>query len=213
MEKRSQTMVKICGVQSPAEACAVLDLGADAVGVVVAADSPRRVSPATARSIAAVCDGRAVLVLRGGESDFRADIQSWAGPVQLHDPAVDLGRRFIHAGHLSMAKPPSQWIGQPCARLLDAPTAGSGTAWNWSAATDHACELPIILAGGLTADNVASAISIVMPWGVDVSSGVERTRGVKDLELVAAFIAAVRTCDVEAGRLLTPTPNGFRWLV
>lgn len=71
---------------------------------------------------------------------------------------------------------------------------------------------PLILAGGLDPGNVREAISATAPWAVDVSSGVERVRGTKDLSLVRAFIEAVRTADADAARCATPEPSGFEAL-
>jgi phosphoribosylanthranilate isomerase len=96
--------------------------------------------------------------------------------------------------------------------LLDAHQAGSGQPWDWRSAPSTPAHLPRILAGGLTPANVASAIDATEPWAVDVSSGVERSRGIKDHNLVAEFIQAVRACDLAAGRDAEPLPPGFSGL-
>ena len=88
-------------------------------------------------------------------------------------------------------------------------TAGSGAAWDWSRAVSPWPGLPLILAGGLTPESVADAVRRVHPWAVDVSSGVERERGRKDLDLVRAFVEAVRRCDLDDGRVSDPSPRGF----
>ena len=75
---------------------------------------------------------------------------------------------------------------------LDAPLAGSGHRWDLSALADQRPEGRWLLAGGLAPDNVAAAIHQASPWGVDVSSGVESSRGVKDPELIRKFVAAAR---------------------
>ena len=206
----SRTLVKICGVRSPEEAGRILDLGADAIGVVVAEGSPRRVSPADALAIAGVAPARTVLVGRGSEPGWAELARSWSGPAQIHGPNPLQGRRFIRAIHAESPLPEGSPEFAAC--LLDAPVAGSGQAWDWSRARSPWPACPLILAGGLTPGNVGSAISGAQPWAVDVSSGVERERGHKDLELVAAFLHAVRACDSTAGRSGEPTPRGFESL-
>ncbi len=79
------------------------------------------------------------------------------------------------------------------ALLLDAPRPGSGERWDLSALHDHHLSGRWLLAGGLNPGNVASAIADVQPWGVDVSSGVESAPGVKDLDMIRAFVAAARS--------------------
>ncbi len=204
---RSRTLVKICGVRSADQASQVFDLGADAVGVVVATGSPRRVSPSEAVQIATKHPGRTVLVGRGDEPVWPDLARSWPGPVQIHGSGSDLARAFIRA--LPVGTPPAPSEPRPVACLLDAPTAGSGTAWDWSRAVSPWPDLPLILAGGLTPESVADAMRSVRPWAVDVSSGVERDRGRKDLDLVRAFVNAVRRCDADDGRVTDPSPAGF----
>jgi len=203
-------LVKICGVLSVDEARQIVDLGADAVGVVVAQGSPRQVSPETAFRIAAVVPVRTVLVGRGDEPDWSDLARSWPGPVQIHGPGFGLHRPFIRALAAGAAPDPSEPT--PIASLLDAPSAGSGASWDWSNAASPWPSLPLILAGGLTPANVHDALTAVRPWAVDVSSGVERERGRKDLELVRAFLQAVRACDEASGRTDEASPAGFEAL-
>jgi phosphoribosylanthranilate isomerase len=207
---RSRTLVKICGIGSADEARRIFDLGADAVGVVVASGSPRQVSPDTAFRIAAVMPARTLLVGRGDEPDWVDLARSWSGPVQIHGPSLGLRRSFIRALAASTRPGPSEPT--PIAILLDAPTAGSGATWDWAKAASPWPELPLILAGGLTPDSVPQAMRAARPWAVDVSSGVERERGRKDLELVRAFLDAVHGCDTADGRDAEPSPSGFEAL-
>ena len=208
-EKRQRTLVKICGVRSPADARAALDAGADAVGVVIAAGSPRGVTPADALQIAQVAGERAVLVLRDPGAETMEFASKWAGPVQFHHPYPRPDRR-----HIAARGPADSAVADAriSAWLLDAPNPGSGTAWEWPAAGRLPTDRPVILAGGLTPDNVASAIRTARPWAVDVSSGVEGARGVKDLALVRRFIDAVRACDLADGGTLGAVPPGFESL-
>ena len=209
-EKHPRTLIKVCGVRTPAEAEAILALGADAVGVVLAQGSPRQLHPSEALAVARVAGGRAVLVDRDPISRERlAFIAEWPGPVQIHGDVPPLERRHIVAvagetAHPAMGQAVSAW-------LVDAPEAGSGRPWSWSRPPwmDHR---PLILAGGLDAERVAQAITRTRPWAVDVSSGVERTRGTKDLGRVRDFIEAVRAADAMAGRSGTPSPEDFTQL-
>lgn len=202
-------MIKICGIRNPLEARAILDLGADAVGVVVAAGSPRRVHPSVAIAIADACGKQSVLVLRGEDRECMDLLRSWPGPVQIHDPIDDPGRPCIVGFNAAAVPPAEAWPATATALLLDAPHAGSGTTWDWTTARNSLPALPCILAGGLNPTNVAVAINALQPWAVDVSSGVEHARGTKDLALVQAFIAAVRSCDAASGRGKTPHPADF----
>ena len=206
-EQRIGTLVKVCGIRTPDHARRVLEAGADAVGVVVAPGSPRRVTPAEAREIAAAAGNRAVLVMIGGQPITDGLIGDWPGPVQIHQPTADPGRRYILAGPWDMPEVSSAWSG-PTARLLDAPRAGSGVPWDWRRPARHA-SIPLIIAGGLEASNVGAAIEATQPWAVDVSSGVERERGLKDFALIEAFLIAVRDADRRLGRTRPCSPPGF----
>jgi len=216
VEKHSRTIIKICGVRSVAQAKAILDLNADAVGVVIASGSPRQVDADLANAIGRACAAKGVLVMREMTAETLALLRNWQGPVQIHGASADPHRRYIFAGAVDESQPPAHWIGKPIARLFDAPAAGSGKSWDWNIARKHAealpANMPLLVAGGLHAGNVADAINALLPWAVDVSSGVERDRGMKDLELVRQFIAAVRSCDAAAGRTLEANPDGFEAL-
>ncbi len=209
-ENRRRTMIKICGIRSPDEASAILAMGADAIGVVVADGSSRQVDEPLALEIAREAGTRAVVVDRDPADPRRlAFLRSWPGPVQLHgDPSSVERRCILGVSGDAVTRPPHRLV---CAWLLDAPASGSGQPWRWSRPgwMDHR---PLILAGGLDPGNVREAISATAPWAVDVSSGVERVRGTKDLSLVRAFIEAVRTADADAARCATPEPSGFEAL-
>jgi len=206
-EQRLGTLVKVCGIRSAEQAARVLALGADAIGVVTVPGSPRQVSEAVARAVAEAVGARAVLVVTGANPGTDALRGWWPGPVQIHGPLADPRRRFILAGPADAPAPHPHWTA-PSARLVDARDAGSGAAWSW-ARPPGLGDLPLLLAGGLDASNASAAIEATRPWAVDVSSGVERERGVKDLGLVAAFIAAVREADARLGPAAHASPASF----
>jgi phosphoribosylanthranilate isomerase len=81
--------------------------------------------------------------------------------------------------------------------MLDGP--GNGQPWDWRLAAERRSRTPLLLAGGLTAENVGEAIEVVQPWGVDVASGVESEPGVKDPERLREFMAAVEITHAGAG--------------
>lgn len=198
------TRIKICGITSLDDALAACRLGADALGFVLA-PSPRRVSPEQARAIIA-----ALPPLVNTVGVF-VDIPLWEAQelraycgldwLQLHGEedqgyAAALGPRVIKALRVSRERPPDPAAYPGYALLLDtyhhSAVGGTGESFDWSLAQDIARKRPIILAGGLTPDNVSRAIKQVQPFAVDVSSGVEKQKGVKDHERIASFIAQVR---------------------
>lgn len=207
-EKRQRTLVKICGVRSAEMARIAFDAGADAVGVVLVPGSPRSVTESTALDIAATAPFRTVLVLRDPDPEGLELARKWRGPVQFHSPFPPISRGHVRALASGLEHPPTAEPHQT-AWLLDAPVAGSGQAWRWPTADALPSGLPVILAGGLDPENVTTAIRTALPWAVDVSSGVERERGVKDASLIQAFIHAVRACDASDGRTQDPRPAGF----
>jgi len=208
-----RTRVKICGITRPEDGAAAAALGADAIGLVFHPRSPRAVDIAQANAIVdALPPFVAVVALFVDAS--RADIRSVleAVPVdllQFHgtEPAaacVGFGRRYIKAISMrpdldvaaAMADHPAA-----AAFLLDAyhpaVAGGSGERFDWERVPTERPR-PVILAGGLDPDNVAQAVRLVRPYGVDVSSGVEATKGVKDHTRLRQFIEGVRHVDADA---------------
>jgi phosphoribosylanthranilate isomerase len=199
--------VKICGLTSPADAEVVVEAGADLAGLVFYDQSPRHVTVDSAAEIARVIPP---YVLRVGlfvnpeprlvaEAIARCGLQM----LQFHgDESPEFCGQFgmmtmkafrvEGPGTLDTLKqfPTDAW-------LLDAHVkgkfGGTGQAFDWSLAT-KAMQLgrPVFLAGGLTPGNVGEAVRSVRPYGVDVSSGVERSPGRKDSDKVRAFITAAR---------------------
>ncbi|WIX81860.1 phosphoribosylanthranilate isomerase [Amycolatopsis carbonis] len=194
--------VKICGLKTAADVTCAVEAGADAVGFLLC-ESPRQVTRAEAARLAAGVPGEVLTVgvLKGVPVAEVRDAVAETGirAVQLHgsgySPADfaalrDLPVRLIRATSLREGAAPKVGEYGEDLLLLDSPDAGSGETWDWSAETPGGDWL---LAGGLTPDNVADAVATVRPWGVDVSSGVESSRGVKDQTLIRAFLAAARS--------------------
>jgi phosphoribosylanthranilate isomerase len=192
--------VKICGLRTPADVEVAVSAGADAVGFVFAT-SPRQISPAAATALVPVAgDVLTVGVFLGQPvAEVRAIAEATGiGAVQLHGD-------YPESAFLALADPRWQLIravphGAPDLRpgaygdtilLVDAPRAGSGETWDYESVAGLSGQW--LLAGGLTPATVAAACATARPWGVDVSSGVEATRGVKDHGLIKDFITAARS--------------------
>ncbi len=202
----SRVPVKICGVRDEATAIAAAAAGADFVGVVLAPGSPRFVAPAEATQLAvAIGDAGAIPVAVVRLAVDSATMQAIeAFPIiQFHgeESIADLApfRAWECWKGLTFSKASvAAWTAAnptAVARLVvDGAEAGSGAAWDPTdfAALDDATRARCLLAGGLDPTNVAERIRLARPGGVDVSSGVERARGVKDIGLIRAFIDTVR---------------------
>jgi len=193
-------LVKICGLQDAADVSAAVEAGADAVGFVFA-ESVRRITPAQARAAARdVPPGiRRVAVMRHPSADELRRVLDEFEPDVLQTDAGDYAGLTV-PGHVQ------RWPVYRQGRLLpgdDLPDifvyegvdSGTGETVDWSRAAEIAERGNMILAGGLAEDNVAEALRIVRPWGVDVSSGVESLPGCKDHELIARFVSAVRAAE------------------
>lgn len=202
------TQIKVCGITDAkiAAACAALEI--EAVGLVFYPKSPRYLSDAQAEEIAAAVSGRAAIV--GVFVDEPTDMilkkaeRCGLTGVQLHgreEPAEvaqlrNTGLTVIKA--LFQKKEPSfQSIARygPSAFLLECGggrlPGGTARVWDWADAKAIAANAPVILAGGLTPENVGQAVRLGRPHAVDVSSGVETAPGKKDLAKIEAFVSAV----------------------
>lgn len=195
--------VKVCGLRTAGDVEAAVRAGADAVGFVLTA-SPRQVTPAQARELAeAVPAGvLTVGVFRGEPVEMvRAAVAaSGVRAIQLHgdEPLThytalrDLGLPLVRGtspGSAAGLRPGA--LGEDLL-IVDSPQPGSGAAWDWDTLDRATLDGRWLLAGGLHPGNVGAAIDRLRPWGVDVSSGVEARRGVKDPALIQAFLDAVR---------------------
>lgn len=203
--------VKICGITTEDDALLAIAMGADAVGFVFA-PSPRQVAPQQVYDITRRLPPEilTVGVFRDEHPSRVIDIVARSGvkAAQLHGhetPAVVAEvsgsvRRVIKAvvaGSHDAAR--ADQFGTDLV-LVDAPTPGSGKVFDWGAFDDLPLGPRYLLAGGLTPDNVAAAVTKTAPWGVDVSSGVERAPGRKDPLKVKAFIERARGSAPEPHR-------------
>lgn len=205
-----RTRIKICGFTREADVDAACAAGADAIGLNLYPKSPRAVTPARARELAArmppfvtpvllfvnatpaeVAAGiaavpHAVLQFHGDESpaDCEAAARPYLRAVRMGAPGVDLldcAERYASAQAL----------------LLDAfveSFGGGGKVFDWSL-IPRSVRVPVVLSGGLSPANVTDGVLTVRPWAVDVSSGVERAKGIKDAGLMRRFCQAVRDAD------------------
>lgn len=193
--------IKICGMTTPEAVEAALEAGVDAIGFVFA-QSVRQVTPAKAATLAASARGRVLCtaVTRHPTQQTIDEIVAVFKPDLLQTDAADLtGLRIptqLALLPVYRQRPTDEPPGNPQlpARLLfEGPTSGSGQPCDWRAATDLARQTELILAGGLSATNVAAAIEEVHPFGVDVSSGVEVRPGIKSQAAIACFVSAARS--------------------
>lgn len=205
--------VKVCGITRAGDAAHAVAQGASALGFVFWPRSPRYVTPAAA---AAIIAGLPPAVLPVGVfvnetvDGIRAIVAATGiGAVQLHgdEPAAyaaQLGRPLLRSVALGAAAPAGAADAWPLDAwlLVDAHDpvrrGGTGDRADWARAALLAAHRRVVLAGGLTPDNVAAAVSAVRPFGVDVSSGVEASPGIKDPEKVARFVAHARAALLAA---------------
>jgi phosphoribosylanthranilate isomerase len=180
---------------------AALEAGADAIGFVFA-PSVRRVEPAAAARLAQPARGRArcVAVMLHPEQEQLDGILRVFAPDVLQTDLADFGRLQLPAGLARLPVLRARGIPGvelPPRLLFEGARSGSGTISDWqqAAALARGCEL--VLAGGLDARNVGAAIAGVRPFGVDVSSGVEASPGVKSPEKIAEFVRAARAASSE----------------
>ena len=198
--------VKICGITNTEDALMAVEAGADALGFVFFPGSPRYISPEQAnaiiRSLPPFVQTVGLFVNEEMTTVNAVADQCGLDLVQLHgeespDYCAAVNRRIIKAFRVKDASSLDDIRKyQVAGYLLDAwsPSAhgGTGTTFNWEIAARAAASHCIILAGGLTPENVAAAVATVNPYAVDVSSGVESSPGKKDATLIRTFVTAVR---------------------
>lgn len=196
--------VKICGITRPEDAVAAERAGADAVGVIFAPNSKRRVDAATAGAIVAAVGPLVTTV--GVFVDAPLDQvlgiarRLRLGAVQLHgdEPAAYAAAlrgevKVVRALPFERGVTPDSLADYPAdAFLLDARAPGSGQRFDWSEARAWRDHPRLILAGGLTPQTVEDGVDVLRPYAVDVASGVESAVGEKDPERIRAFMEAAR---------------------
>jgi phosphoribosylanthranilate isomerase len=201
------TKVKICGITTIEDALAAIEYGADALGFVFA-ESPRTVNPEGARSIIEklppFVTTVGVFVNEEASVIERTVREVGLSAVQLHGEESPLYVESLRPLHVIKAvgvRSKQDLVGieryKCSALLLDAKVeevaGGSGKTFDWSILEGAVFERPVVLAGGLTADNVGEAVRRVRPYAVDVSTGVERSPGRKDRELLKRFISNAKS--------------------
>lgn len=222
--------VKICGLTRPHEAAQCVSLGADAVGVVFYPKSPRHVTADQARAVVAALPETVAAVgvfVNASFSYIMTRVERCGlSMAQLHGrESVRLAARlkaegvgvikalFIN-GRPGFDNAPEFDVDGYLVECAKGPLpGGNAMAWDWGAARDFGNRLPLVLAGGLSPDNVADAIGSALPAAVDVSSGVEASPGRKDPDRVTRLIAAVRsTADLYAAKMTKTVfcPKGQR---
>ena len=205
------TAVKICGITRLEDALAAIRAGAHAIGFVFYQPSPRYIAPAAAapivRSLPPFITSVGLFV-DAPDAEVRATVAQ--APVQLlqfhgaepPEYCRSFGRPYMKAVRMGPEVDLLQYARDyhdAKALLLDAYVdglhGGSGVTFDWSR-VPAGVPLPLIVSGGLTVENVGDAVRRVRPCAVDVSSGVESAKGIKDAGKIAAFIAGVRNADV-----------------
>ena len=216
-------IVKICGLSTPETLDVALQAGADMVGFVFFPASPRHISLETARELGRQAKGRALKValtvdaddatlanivetlrpdmlqLHGGESVARLrDIkQSFGLPVMKAIPVASSADLAGLPGYAAVA---DRILFDARAPKGATRPGGLGAVFDWHLLENLDLKLPFMVSGGLNAGNVADAVRITRAGGVDVSSSVERAPGVKDPELIQAFIRAARATEELSAR-------------
>lgn len=212
-----RTRVKICGITRLQDASTAIDAGADALGFVFYAPSPRAVTAAAAQAITAVLPpfvSKVGLFVNAEASEVReAIVTAGLDCLQFHgDESADYCTQFNLPYYKAIRVKPGVNLVQceldfasASALLLDTysekAVGGTGEAFDWGLIPDG-LQKPLVLAGGLNPVNVVQAINQVRPYAVDVSGGVEVEKGIKSPQKIAAFMQQVVQCDAARnGRL------------
>jgi len=203
------TKIKICGIKTVKDALAAMEVGADLIGFNFYPKSPRYIDVGICRDIMSVMRkyGHVTYVgvfVNSSVEEVQATIDTCGlSFAQLHGDETPEMLNALNSKAFKAFRGVADMeidkrmiaIGEP-AFLVDAAVkgvyGGSGVTADWSAAAELAKKYPLLLAGGLTPENVADAVGRVKPWGVDVASGVESEPGKKDAAKMSAFVKAVK---------------------
>jgi phosphoribosylanthranilate isomerase len=210
--KPNRTRIKFCGMTRAQDIALAAELGVDAIGLVLVPKSPRYVTPEVAADLragtrltcVALFQNANALFVRRAIGEVRPDLLQFHGD-EAEAFCASFGLPYVKA--VSMHAP--QDLAKFCdvyasaaGLLLDSHApgglGGTGHAFDWNSVAS--IDKPVVLAGGLTAQNVGDGIARVHPTAVDVSSGIEQKPGVKDSAKMRAFVEAVRTADRVAHR-------------
>jgi phosphoribosylanthranilate isomerase len=207
-----RTRIKICGITRTQDARAAAQAGADAIGLVFYPPSPRYLSTERAAEIRDALPPfvQTVALFVNPDAPQVAQVLQRVRPAMLQfhgeetpEFCAQFGMPFVKACRVRPGVDALEYLrpySRAAAWLFDSHVpeyGGIGESFDWSLLpTAGRLERSVILSGGLSRENVAEAIRRVRPWGVDVSSGVESAKGVKDGAKIAAFIAEVRNADV-----------------
>ena len=205
-----RTRIKICGITRAQDACAAAQAGADAIGLVFYPPSPRYLSSERAVEIRDALGPfvQTVALFVNPDAAQVAQVLQRVRPAMLQfhgeetpEFCAQFGMPFVKACRVRPGIDALEYLrpfSRAAAWLFDSHVpeyGGVGEPFDWSL-LPATRERPVILSGGLARGNVAAAVRRVRPWGVDVSSGVESAKGVKDAAKIAAFVAEVRNADV-----------------
>ena len=205
------TEIKICGLTRPEDVALACELGARWLGFNFAAESPRRLGLDRARELASRASpgtGRVGVFVRESLDEIRRAVEAASlDAVQVHRPlrAEDVEEiprpvfAVVRVAGAPLDVPAAHSLERCRAVLFDAAGAaagGTGRPFDWSILEGRRWPVPFFLAGGLTPENVGSAVARLHPAGVDVASGVESSPGIKDRERMVRFFEAVREADV-----------------
>ncbi len=214
-----RTRIKICGLTREADVDAAIEAGADAIGLVLYPASPRALTPQRAGLLARRLPPfvtPVLLFVNASAADIAAGVQAVPQALlQFHgdeSPAECQvgGRPYLRAARMAVGLDLLDFAAlhaQATGLLLDSHVqafGGSGKVFDWSLVPPRV-PLPVVLSGGLSPANVTAGIQRLRPWGVDVSSGVEVAKGVKDAALLRAFCAAVRGADAAITAGMSPS--------
>ena len=207
---RVRTRIKICGIREALHGVVAADAGADAIGLVFYRESPRFVTPGAAANVVAILPPFVTSVGLFVDADegkihdtlktVRLDCLQFHGD-ETPEFCASFGIPYVRAVSMKPGVDLLEYAGRfssARALLLDAHVpgipGGTGQTFEWSA-IPRDLPMPVILSGGLSAENIGPAIKAVRPWAVDVSSGVEASRGTKDPKKIVEFIRRVQRED------------------